>query len=106
MEVMDVRIAAAVIGCLAVTGLSGCGHGGTETCAVADYGGGSAGGYQTPQQALNSVLTQHVQWLSTSGWVLKGKSAHGATFASGNDTVDVVKTAAGQWIAGGVTACQ
>jgi hypothetical protein len=48
MEVMDVRIAAAVIGCLAVTGLSGCGHGETETCAVADYGGGSAGGYQTP----------------------------------------------------------
>ena len=103
MEVMDVRIAAAVIGCLVVTGLSGCGH--DEACAVADYGG-SAGGYQTPQQALNSVLTQHVQWLSTSGWVLKGKSAHGATFASGNDTVDVVKTAAGQWIVGGVTACQ
>jgi hypothetical protein len=44
--------------------------------------------------------------LSTSGWVLKGKSVHGATFASGNDTVDVVKTAAGRWIVGGVTACQ
>ena len=100
---MRVRVVVAVIACLAAAGVSGCGH--DVSCDVADYGAGGASGYQTPQQALNSALAQRMQWLSATGWVLKEKTAHAATFTSGDDTVDVVKTAAGTWIVGGVTAC-
>ena len=101
---MRVRVAVVVIGCLAAAGAGGCGR--SETCNIRDYSGGGTSGYQTARQALDSVLAEHEQWLSAAGWVLKGESAHGATFASGNDTVDVVKTPAGKWIVGGVTACQ
>jgi len=57
--------AAVVVACLATTGVSGCTQP-TQTCAVADYGGGTSG-YQTPQQALQSVLAQHEPGLSKRG---------------------------------------
>ncbi len=101
---MRLRVAATAIACLAVAGVSGCSHG--QSCAVVDYDGEGAGGYQTPWQALNSVLALHEQWLSTSGWVLKDQGAQAVTFVSGNNSVDVVKTTAGKWVVGGVTACQ
>ena len=50
---MRVRTNAVVLACLAAVGLSGCTQP-TETCGVADYGGGGMSGYQTPQQALQS----------------------------------------------------
>lgn len=93
------------VACLVVVGASGCAQPG-ETCAVKDYGGGDTSGYQTPQQALQSVLARHEQWLSATGWKLTGQSAGGATFVSGNDSVDVVKNKAGEWNVAGVTACQ
>jgi len=101
---MRVRIAAAVLACLATAGVSGCTQP-SETCAVADYGGGT-GGYQTPQEALQSVLAGHQQWLSETGWKLAGRNAEAASFVSGNDRVDVVKNKAGRWMVGGVTACK
>ena len=101
---MRARIAVMVIACLAVAGVSGCTH--EESCGIADYGGGGNSGYQTARQALNSVLAQHNQGLSATGWVVKDKSAGGETFTSGNDSVDVVKTPAGKWVVGGVTTCQ
>ena len=103
---MRVPIAAAVVACLALLGgVSGCTQG-TETCAIADYGGGGTSGYQTPQQALQSVLALHQQWLSETGWKLAGRNAQAASFVSGNDRVDVVKNKAGRWNVGGVTACK
>jgi hypothetical protein len=96
------RIAVAVIACLAVAGMSGCVH--EKSCGVADHGGGGTG-YQTAQQALNSVLAQHDQGLSATGWVAKDKSAGGETFTSGNDSVDVVKTPTGKWVVAAVTTC-
>jgi len=102
---MRVGIAAAVVVCLAAGAVSGCTQP-TETCAVADYGGGSMNGYQTPQQALQSVLAQHEPWLSATGWKLAGRSDGAATFVAGNDSVDVVKNKAGKWNVGGVTACK
>jgi len=98
---MRVRITVAVVACLAVAGMSGCTQP-TETCAVADYGGGGTSGYQTP---LQSVLAQHKPWLSEKGWKLTERSASAAAFVSGNDSVDVVKNKAGKWNVGGVTAC-
>jgi hypothetical protein len=100
---MRVRIAAVVLACLAAAGVSGCTQP-TETCGVADYGGGTSG-YQTPQRALRSVLAQHHPGLSATGWKLTGRSATGAGFVSGNDSVDVVKNKAGKWNVGGVTTC-
>jgi len=102
---MRVWITVAVVACLATAGLSGCTQA-TETCAVADYGDAGATGYQTPQQALQSVLAGHEQWLSETGWKLTERDAEAASFVSGNDRVDVVKNKAGQWIVGGVTACK
>jgi hypothetical protein len=102
---MRVRIAVAAAVCLAAGAVSGCTQP-TETCAVADYGGGSMSGYQTPRQALQAVLDQHEQWLSATGWKLAGRSAGAVTFLSGNDSVDVVKNKAGKWNVGGVTACK
>ena len=102
---MRARITAAAIACLTAAGLSGCTQP-TETCAVADYGGGGANSYQMPQQALQSVLAQHQPWLSATGWKLTGRNADAATFVSGNDRVDVVKNKAGKWNVGGVTACK
>jgi len=102
---MRVRIAAAVVAGLATVDVSGCTQP-TETCAVADYGGGGTSGYQTPLQALQSVLAQHEPWLSETGWKLAGRSADAATFVSGNDSVDVVKNKVGEWNVGGVTACK
>ena len=101
---MRVRTSAVVLACLAAVGLSGCTQP-TETCGVADYGGGTSG-YQTPQQALQSVLARHEQWLSATGWKLTDRSASGATFAARNDSVDVVKNKAGRWNVAGVTACK
>lgn len=95
--------AAAVIACLGILGVSACGSG--QSCGVADYGG-SAGGFATPYQALRSVLTSHPKWLSANGWVASERTAHGMTFRSGNDRVDVVKVSGRGWIVGGVTACQ
>ena len=97
-------IAAAVAVCLAAVGVSGCTQP-TQTCVIADYGGAGTSGYQTPQQALQSVLAQHERWLSETGWKLTGRNADAATFVSGNDRVDVVKNKAGRWNVGGVTAC-
>jgi hypothetical protein len=102
---MRVWIAAAVIAGLATAGVSGCAQP-TQTCAVADYGGAGLTGYQTPQQALQSVLAGHQQWLSETGWKLAERRAQAASFVSGNDRVDVVKNKAGHWIVGGVTACK
>ncbi len=98
------RVAAAVLACLAVAVVSGCGQR-TMTCGVRDMSGAGPG-YQTPRQALDSVLAQHEQWLSTTGWVTKGDGAGAVTFTAGNDSVDVVKNKAGKWVVGGVTACE
>jgi hypothetical protein len=98
------HVAAAVLSCLAVAGVSGCGQQGSA-CGVQDSGVGGPG-YQTPRKALDSVLAQHEQWLSATGWVVKDQSAGGVTFTAGNDSVDVVKNEAGQWVVGGVTACE
>ena len=102
---MRVPVAAAVVACLAAVGMGGCTQP-TETCVVADYGGGGTSGYPTPQQALQSVLARHERWLSETGWKPIGQSADVITFASGNDSVDVVKNKAGKWNVGGVTACK
>jgi hypothetical protein len=102
---MRVRITAAVVACLATAGVSGCTQP-TQTCAVADYGGGGTSGYQTPQQALQSVLAQHEPWLSESGWKLTEHSADAVTFVSGSDSIDVVKNKVGKWNVGGVTTCK
>jgi hypothetical protein len=102
---MRVWITAAVAACLATAGVSGCTQA-TQTCAVADYGGAGTTGYQTPQQALQSVLAGHEQWLSETGWKLAERGAAAASFVSGNDRVDVVKNKAGRWTVGGVTACK
>ena len=101
---MRVRTNAVVLACLAAVSLSGCTQP-TETCGVADYGGGGTSGYQTPQQALQSVLAQHQPGLSATGWKLTERSADAASFVSGNDSIDVVKNKAGKWNVGGVTAC-
>ena len=100
---MRVRITAAVVACLATAGVSGCTQP-TETCAVADYADGTSG-YQTPQQALQSVLAQHQPSLKQTGWKLAERAADAASFASGDDRVDVVKNKAGTWNVGGVTVC-
>jgi hypothetical protein len=101
---MRVTGTAAAIACLGVLGVSACSHG--QSCSVADYGGAGAGGFTTPQQALRSVLATHPKWLSDHAWVEAEHTAHGVTFRSGNDSVDVVKATGGGWIIGGVTACQ
>ncbi len=102
---MRVWITAAVVACLAIADVSGCTQP-TQTCVIADYGGAATSGYQTPQQALQSVLARHEQWLSETGWKLTERTASAATFVSGNDRVDVVKNKAGKWNVGGVTACK
>jgi hypothetical protein len=102
---MRLRITVVLVACLAAAGVSGCTQA-TQTCVIADYGGAGAAGYQTPQQALQSVLARHEQWLSETGWKLTERRAEGASFVSGNDRVDVVKNKAGRWIVGGVTACK
>ncbi len=101
---MRVRVAAAVIVCLAAAGVSGCGQE-SHACGVQDMTGGGPG-YQTARQALNSELARHDQWLSATGWVAKDQSANGVTFASGDDSVDVLKNKAGRWVVAGVTACE
>jgi hypothetical protein len=95
--------AAVVVACLAAPGVSGCTQP-TQTCAVADYGGGTSG-YQTPQQALQSVLAQHRPGLKETGWKLAERGADADSFASGDDRVDVVKNKAGTWNVGAVTVC-
>jgi hypothetical protein len=97
-------VTAAIAACLAAGAVSGCTQP-TQTCVIADYGGAGTSGYQTPQQALQSVLARHERGLSETGWKLTGRSAEAATFVSGNDSVDVVRNKAGQWNVGGVTAC-
>ena len=99
---MRIAAAAAMIACLGILGVSACGSG--QSCGVADYGGGP-GDFATPYQALRSVLASHPKWLSANGWVVAGRTAHGVTFRSGNDRVDVVKGSGRGWIVGGVTAC-
>ena len=94
-----------IVACVAVAGVGGCAQP-TETCMVADYGGGATSGYQTPQQALQSVLAQHQPWLSATGWKLSARGVDAVSFVSGNDSVDVVKNKAGKWNVGGVTACR
>jgi hypothetical protein len=101
---MRVRITAALVACLAAADVSGCTQP-TETCAVSDYSAGGTSGYQSPQQALQSVLARHQPWLSPTGWKLTERNADAASFVSGNDSVDVVKNKAGKWNVGGVTAC-
>jgi hypothetical protein len=101
---MRVRITAALVACLAAADVSGCTQP-TETCNVADYGGGGTSGYQTPQQSLQSVLAQHEPGLSETGWKLTERGADAVGFVSGDDRVDVVRNKAGQWNVGGVTAC-
>jgi hypothetical protein len=91
--------------CLSALSVGGCGQP-SQACAVADYGGGGTSGYQTPQQALQSVLARHVQWLAATGWKMTERGTHAASFTSGNDSVDVVQNKAGKWNVGGVTACK
>jgi len=102
---MHVRITAVVVACLAAASVSGCTQP-AETCAVVDYGGGGTNGYQTAQQALQSVLARHHPWLPETGWKLTARSADAATFVSGNNSIDVVQNKTGMWNAGGVTACK
>jgi hypothetical protein len=102
---MRVPITATLAACLAAAGVSGCTQP-AQTCAVVDYGGGGASGYQTPQQALQPVLARHQPWLSATGWKLTERTADAASFVSGNDSIDVVKNKAGKWNVGGVTACK
>ena len=102
---MRAPITAVAAACLAAASVSGCAQP-AKTCAVADYGGGGTSGYQTPQQALQSVLARHEPRLPATGWKLTKRSARGARFASGNDSIDVVKNKAGKWNVGGVTACK
>ena len=94
---------AAVIACLAAAGVSGCTQS-EETCVVQDYSVGT-GGYQTPQQALASVLAEHDPRLPQTGWKLAGRGAAAVSFVAGKDSVDVVQNKAAQWNVGGVTAC-
>ena len=96
-------VGAAVIACLAAAGVSGCTQS-EETCVVQDYGGGT-GGYQTPRQALASVLAEHDPRLPQTGWKVSGRGAAAVSFVAGKDSVDVVQNKAGQWNVGGVTAC-
>jgi len=51
------------------------------------------------------VLAQNHQGLSATGWKLTERSANGARFVSGDDSVDLVRNKAGQWNVGGVTTC-
>ena len=73
---------------------------------MSGHAGEGTSGYQTPQQALQSVLAQHQRWLSATGWKLTERGADAASFVSGNDSVDVVRNKAGKWNVGGVTACK
>lgn len=91
--------------CLGTFSVSGCGQP-SQACAVADYGGGGTSGYQTPQQALQSVLARHVRWLAATGWKMTERGTHAVSFASGNDSIDLVQNNAGKWNVGAVTACQ
>jgi hypothetical protein len=102
---MRARTTAAVIACLGVLGVSGCSSSG-QSCGVEDNGAVGVYGFATPRQALRSVLATHPQWLPVRGWAVAERTAHGVTFRSGNDSVDVVKTSTGDWTVGGVTACQ
>ena len=95
---------AAVMVCLAIAGISSCSSPG-RSCSVADYGGAGARGFATPEEALRSALATHPKWLSARGYVAE-RTAHGVTFRSGDDSVDVVKSSGGGWAVGGVTACQ
>lgn len=102
---MRLRTAAAVVACLGVLGVGGCG-GSVQSCGVGDYGPGGQRGLASPRQALRSVLATHQQWLSLHGWVAATRAAHVVEFRSGNDSVDVVKRSDGEWVVGAVTACQ
>jgi hypothetical protein len=101
---MLARVTVAAVICLAVAGVSGCTQP-TRTCSVTDYSGGGTSGYQTPRQALQSALTQHEPPLPETGWTLTGRGADAATFASGNDSIDLVRNKAGKWNVGGATVC-
>ena len=94
---------AAVLAWLAMAGTCGCSSSG-QSCSVADYVGSR--GFATPEQALRSVLAAHPKWLSRRGYVAGERTAHGVTFRSGDDSVNVVKSSRGGWVVGGVTACQ
>jgi hypothetical protein len=102
---MRMPIVPVAVAGLAALGVSGCGHS-TQACGVADYGGRATSGYTTPQQALRSVLARPEQGPSATGWKLNGRSAHAATFTSGNDSVDVVQNKVGKWNVGGLTTCR
>ena len=67
-----------------------------------DYARGRS--YPTPRAALQSVLAEHIQWLSASGWTERSSTGD-VTFTSGTDSVDVVQ-AGRRWTVGAVTACQ
>jgi hypothetical protein len=67
-----------------------------------DYAPGQ--GYPTPRAALQSVLAQHIEWLSASGWT-QTSTPTSVTFTAGTDIVDVVKDGK-RWTVGAVTACQ
>ena len=73
-----------------------------SACSVTDYSRGRS--YPTPRAALQSVLAEHIQWLSASGWT-ESDTADAVLFTSGTDSVDVLK-AGKRWAVGAVTACQ
>lgn len=102
MRISSIAVAAV---CLSAFGVSGCGQS-YQACRAEDYGSGDTGGYQTAQQALQSVLARHEQWLATTGWKVTDRGPQAVSFTSGNDRVDVVRNKAGKWNVGGVTACQ
>ena len=95
-------LAAACLATAAIVSTNGCSGSGTA-CAVADLNGRGSG-YQTPENALRSILKAEPR-LPTAGWKLTGRSTYGASFVSGDDSVDIVKNKGGKWVVGGYTVC-
>jgi len=86
----------------AVAVFCGAGCSSSDTaCSVADYAKGRS--YPTPRAALQSVLADHIQWLSASDWT-QSSTSDAVLFTSGTDSVDVIK-AGKRWTVGAITAC-
>ena len=101
---MRVRTIAAVVACLVVLGVSGCGNS-VHSCGVGDYGPTGQRGFAMPRQVLRSVLAVYPS-LSPDGWRVASRGTDAVEFRSGDDSVDIVKRSDGLWVIGGVTVCQ
>lgn len=97
--VVSVVVSASV----AVLGLTSCAS--AQTCAIQDLAAGGPA-FATPRLALASELAIRSQRLPLRGWVGTDRSAHGLTFRSGSDSVDILKNSGGQWSVAGVTTCR